>query len=326
MTVSPDPEAPPPASAAQAMAPARASGDGRRGGLHSRTVSLDAIRLAPDHPRRALDSAALAVLAESIRRHGVLQPVLLRADAEGYVLVAGERRWRAARIAGLDAIPAIVTDLTGEAAMEVALIEHLHREDLAPMEQARMMSRMVETMGYSIRRLAVRLGKGKGHVEDRLRLIRLPDDLRELVESRPDTLTHVRELERVRDADARRALAEHIRREGMPLRELRERVRALGGPRAEGAGRKQATPPAAHQAAPAGPQPPGAPEMSIEQVIAACKALRATICEACLNADTSAWEPLMAELTATEQEVQALLVRVWTDSLVQQVSPKPPSP
>jgi len=329
VTVLPEPEAHPPASGAQAKAPACAPGDANGAGALSRPVPLDMIRPAPDQPRRAFDTQSLLELAESIRVHGVLQPVLLRADGDGYVLVAGERRWRAARLAGLDAVPAVVTELDGSAAIEAALIENLQREDLSPVEEARILRRMVEAMGYSIRGLAARLGKGKGYIEDRLRLTRLPDDLREMVEARPDTLTHARELEHVEDAATRRALAASIREEGLPLSEVRRQVRALhgaadgGGANAESAVSGAAPAPRTPTAAAAGDGSELA--AGAEQLMAACRALRSAIRNARLDPDPAAYALLMTELKATEEEVHALLVRVWTDSLVQQVGARPPT-
>ena len=136
-----------------------------------RNVPLDRIDPNPEQPRMTFDEDALAELAASIREHGVLQPVLVRPRGEQnhYQLVAGERRWRAARAAGLSEIPALIENLDDDTALEIGIIENLQREDLSPLEEAMIYERMTAEHGYSVRRLAQKLGKDKGYIENRLR-------------------------------------------------------------------------------------------------------------------------------------------------------------
>jgi ParB family chromosome partitioning protein len=165
----------------------------------------------PAQPRRHFDEDALADLAASIREHGVLQPVLVRPRADGhYQIVAGERRWRAARMAGLAEIPVIIEHIDDEAALEIAIIENLQREDISPLEEAEIFERMTREHGYSLRKLATKLGKDKGYLENRLRLVDAPEDVRELVSVRKDTLSHAYELMKVTDPRKRRRLAQQV--------------------------------------------------------------------------------------------------------------------
>jgi ParB family chromosome partitioning protein len=161
------------------------------------------------------DEDALAELAASIKEHGVLQPVLVRPKADepqNYEIVAGERRWRASRIAGLRELPALIEQIDDDTALEIALIENLQREDLSPLEEAVMYERMVTDHGYSVRKLAQKIGKDKGYVENRLRLADAPVEIKQLVSLRKDTLSHAYELLKVEDPKKRRRLAEQVAR------------------------------------------------------------------------------------------------------------------
>jgi ParB family chromosome partitioning protein len=193
------------------------------GALHQ--LPLAKVRPNPDQPRRTFAPEALQELAESIRAVGVLQPILVRRAAAGnYEIVAGERRWRAAQQAGFERIPAVVQSFDDEVALEASLTENLQREDLSPLEEAQIFLRMTTELGYSVRRLAERLGKGKGYVESRLRLARMEPDLQALVAARPDTLTHAREIEQVEDAAQRQELIARVQA-GSPLQEIRQDVK-----------------------------------------------------------------------------------------------------
>ena len=146
------------------------------------------------------------------REHGVLQPILVRPtdELQHYQLVAGERRWRAARAAGLTEIPALIEQLDDETALEIGIIENLQREDLSPLEEAMIYDRMTHDHGYSVRRLAQKLGKDKGYIENRLRLAGAPTEIKQLVSLRKDTLSHAYELLKVEDPKKRRRLAEQV--------------------------------------------------------------------------------------------------------------------
>ena len=196
---------------------------GRTSGV--RNIPIDRVEANPENPRVVFDEVALEELAASIREHGVLQPVLVRPHGPNqYQLVAGERRWRAARRAGLTAIPALVEELDDDVALEIAIIENLQREDLSPLEEASMYDRMIKDHGYSVRKLAQKLGKDKGYLENRLRLADAPQEIRDLVSVRKDTLSHAYELMKIDDPRKRRRLAGQVARGELSLVKLREKV------------------------------------------------------------------------------------------------------
>jgi ParB family chromosome partitioning protein len=190
-----------------------------------RTIAISRIEPNPENPRVVFEPEALAELSNSIKEHGVLQPVLVRPRGQGqFQLVAGERRWRASKLAGLESIPALVEDLDDEAALEIAVIENLQREDLSPLEEASIYERMVKDHGYSIRKLAQKLGKDKGYLENRLRLADAPEEIRQLVSLRKDTLSHAYELMKVTDPKKRRRLALQVANGQLSLVKLREKI------------------------------------------------------------------------------------------------------
>lgn len=192
-----------------------------------RNVPLDRIDSNPQQPRMTFEEEALNELAASIVEHGVLQPILVRPAGPGrYQLIAGERRWRAARIAGSVDIPALIEDIDDDTALEISIIENLQREDLSPLDEALMYERMTTDHGYSLRKLAQKLGKDKGYIENRLRLADAPAEVRQLVSLRKDTLSHAYELLKVDDPKKRRKLAEQVARGELSLVKLRERIEA----------------------------------------------------------------------------------------------------
>jgi ParB/RepB/Spo0J family partition protein len=155
----------------------------------------------------------------------VLQPILVRPlDDNEFQLIAGERRWRASKAAGLATIPALVEDIDDDTALEIAIIENLQREDLSPLDEAAMYDRMVREHGYSVRRLAQKLGKDKGYLENRLRLADAPPEIRELVSLRKDTLSAAYELMKVDDPRKRKRLAEQVARGELTLIKLHEKI------------------------------------------------------------------------------------------------------
>jgi len=190
-----------------------------------RIVQVDHIEPNPEQPRMVFEQSALDELAASIREHGVLQPILVRPlGPNTYQIVAGERRWRASRQAGLATIPALIEDIDDDTALEIAIIENLQREDLTPLDEAAMYDRMVHEHGYSIRKLADKLGKDKGYLENRLRLADAPPEIRELVSLRKDSLSHAYELMKVEDPKKRRRLAEQVARGELTLIKLRDKI------------------------------------------------------------------------------------------------------
>jgi ParB/RepB/Spo0J family partition protein len=190
-----------------------------------RIVPVDHIEPNPEQPRMVFEQEALDELTASIREHGVLQPILVRPlGPNTYQIVAGERRWRASRQAGLETIPALIEEIDDDTALEIAIIENLQREDLSPLDEAAMYDRMIHEHGYSIRKLADKLGKDKGYLENRLRLADAPPEVRELVSLRKDSLSHAYELMKVDDQKKRRKLAEQVARGELTLIKLREKI------------------------------------------------------------------------------------------------------
>ena len=190
-----------------------------------RIIPLDRIEPNPEQPRLAFNEETLLELSASIREHGVLQPILVRPlEGNRFQLIAGERRWRASKLAGVDSIPALIEDIDDDTALEIAIIENLQREDISPLDEAALYDRMVRDHGYSIRKLADKLGKDKGYLENRLRLADAPDEIRELVSLRKDTLSHAYELMKVDDPKKRRRLADQVAAGQLTLIKLREKI------------------------------------------------------------------------------------------------------
>ena len=185
-----------------------------------REVPVARILPNPAQPRLSYEEDSLTELADSIREHGVLQPILVRPVGSQYELIAGERRWRASRMAQRESIPAIVVEFDDETALEVSIIENLQREDVTPLEEAAMFRKMTD-LGYSVRQLAQKIGKDKGYVENRIRLADAPPEIRELVSVRKDTLSHAYELLKVRDERTRRRLARRVAAGELTLSRLR---------------------------------------------------------------------------------------------------------
>jgi ParB family chromosome partitioning protein len=196
-----------------------------------RNIAVDRVDPNPNQPRLAMDKTNLEELTASVKEHGVLQPVLVRPlPGARYQLIAGERRWRAASAAGLETVPALIEEIDDDTALEIAVIENLQREDLSPLDEALIYDKMIREHGYSIRKLAQKLGKDKGYLENRLRLADAPPEIRDLVQARKDTISHAYELLKVDDPKKRRHLAEMVARGELSLVKLRERIE--GTPRA----------------------------------------------------------------------------------------------
>ena len=200
--------------------------EGEQGDRSVRQIAVDRVTINAKQPRLALPPLAIDELTASIREHGVLQPIIVRPTEPGsYEIVAGERRWRAVLSLGLPMIPAIVEAMSDEIALEVAIIENLQREDLSPLDEAAIFARMTSELGYSIRKLAERIGKDKGYVENRLRLMHAPADIRALVAERSDTISHAYELMKITDQARRSELAAQVMRGELSLARLKSVVR-----------------------------------------------------------------------------------------------------
>src|SRR4051812_9283892 len=195
--------------------------------VHLRDVPVDLVVPNPRQPRRRFDEATLAGLAESLRQRGVLQPVLVRPVAGGtYELVAGERRWRAAKLADLETIPALVRARDDAQALEVALIENMAREDLNPIEEARACAALVEELGLTREEVGRRVGRSRVAVSNLLRLLDLPDEALALLEDGTLSEGHGRALLLTSDHAARRRLARDAAANGWSVRVLEDRARS----------------------------------------------------------------------------------------------------
>jgi len=208
-----------------------------------RDIPLEKVVPNPSQPRMTWHEETLGELAASIREHGVLQPILVRPAGDDYEIIAGERRWRASKLAGKQTIPSIVERFDDATALEIALIENLQREDLSPLDEAVIYKKMTGELGYSIRNLATKLGKDKGYVENRLRLATAPDDVREMVSQRYDTLSAAYELMKLDNPRRRKALARQIIGGKLTLLRLHERVERLLHPGERAARPEPAIPP-----------------------------------------------------------------------------------
>jgi ParB family transcriptional regulator, chromosome partitioning protein len=192
-----------------------------------RQLPVDLITPNPRQPRESFDEETLVALAESIRARGILQPVLVRPVVGGrYELVAGERRWRAAQLAELDTVPAVIRRHDDSESLEVALIENMAREDLNPVEEARACAALVEELSLTREEVGARVGRSRVAVSNLMRLLELPDEALALIERGELTEGHGRALLLADDNSARRTLARESATAGWSVRELERRARA----------------------------------------------------------------------------------------------------
>ena len=191
-----------------------------------RNIAIADIDRNPDQPRKEFNEEALQQLADSIRESGILQPILVTEHKGRYLIVAGERRFRAARIAGLDEIPCLVRDLSAEEQMEIALIENLQREDLNPMEEALAIRSLMHKCKYTQDKAAKRLGKSRPAVANALRLLNLPEEVQQAVASRQLSAGHARVLAGIEGENRQLALCRKVIAEGLSVRAL-EKLAAM---------------------------------------------------------------------------------------------------
>jgi ParB family transcriptional regulator, chromosome partitioning protein len=214
-----------------------------------RQLPVELISANPHQPRRQFDEESLLALAESIRSRGLIQPVLVRPASGGrYELIAGERRWRAAQMAELDTIPAVVRHHDDAATLEMAVIENMAREDLNPVEEARACAALVEELGLTREEVGLRVSRSRVAVSNLMRLLDLPDTALDLLERRELTEGHGRALLLASDNSIRRNLARQAAANGWSVRELESRARQSDAS-ANGATSRAAsqTPPAASE-------------------------------------------------------------------------------
>ena len=179
-------------------------------------------------PRKSFDEEALEELANSISTHGVIQPLLVRPLADGgYQLIAGERRWRASRMAGLTEVPVVIREMSDSEAMELALVENLQREDLNPIEEAQGLALLMETYGLTQEQAAKRVGKSRPAVANSMRLLSLPQDVLAMVERGELSAGHARTILALENAEQITALANEIIKKNLSVRETERAVKAL---------------------------------------------------------------------------------------------------
>ena len=185
-------------------------------------INLDEIRSNPYQPRKHFDEESLNELSQSIQENGLIQPIIVKKSIKGYELIAGERRCRAARIAGLKTISAIVRDFSDEEMMELALLENIQREDLSPIEEAEGYFRIISKTNITHEELGKKIGKNRTHITNMLGLLRLPIKVRNLVNEKKISMSHARILSKLSDEDQIISLAEKIVNENLTVLALEE--------------------------------------------------------------------------------------------------------
>lgn len=190
-------------------------------------VNISLIVANPFQPRKVFDDIALQELAESIKEHGILQPIIVRKKGKKFELVVGERRHRAAQLAGLTSVPAIVKTLTEQQMMELAILENLQREDLTPIEEAEAYQSLIEKLGFTQEELAKRLGKSRPHIANHVRLLNLPETVRDLVNEGKLSMGHGRTLLGLKKKKQMVELADKVLKQGLNVRQLEALVQIL---------------------------------------------------------------------------------------------------
>lgn len=185
-------------------------------------------------PRQSFDDGAMTELADSIAQHGVLQPILVRPLLSGgYQIVAGERRWRASRMAGLTTVPAVIRDLTDSEVMQLALIENLQREDLKPLEEANGYKMLMDNFEFTQEEIAKTVGKSRPAITNALRLLNLPEDMQNMLERGEMTAGHARTLLSFKNEDQMKAAARRVTMEGISVRELEKMAKRANEEKSE---------------------------------------------------------------------------------------------
>jgi ParB family chromosome partitioning protein len=198
---------------------------GTGGGAGLQEIAVSAIQPNPYQPRDQFDEESLGALADSIREVGVLQPVLVRPAGDGYEMIAGERRWRAARRVGLQTIPALVRETDDSSSLEQALVENLQREELNPLEEAGAYQQLIEDFGLTHEQIATRAGRSRAAVSNTLRLLALPPAIQRMVRERQLQMGHARALLGTPDRAFQEQLARQIAKDDLSVRAVEEAVR-----------------------------------------------------------------------------------------------------
>ena len=185
-------------------------------------IDLSELRVNPYQPRKIFDEEALKELSESIKEHGVFQPIIIKKSIKGYEIVAGERRVRASKLAGLSHIPAIIRDFTDEQMMEIALLENLQRENLTAIEEAVAYKALLENLHLTQDELSKKVGKSRSHITNIIGLLRLPTDIQELVNTSKISMGHARILSKLDNENQIREMADKIINENISVRNTEE--------------------------------------------------------------------------------------------------------
>ena len=187
-------------------------------------IKLDDIRSNPYQPRKTFNEESLKELAVSIKEYGVVQPVIVKKSIKGYELIAGERRCKASRLAGLTEVPAIIKEFTDQEMMEIALIENIQREDLNPIDEAKSILNIIKLRGWTQEEFATKFGKSRSYITNLIGLLKLPDNIQTMLINKELSTSHARVLSKLEDANQIDELAERIVRENMNVRDLEELV------------------------------------------------------------------------------------------------------
>ena len=191
-------------------------------------LKLNELRSNPYQPRKTFSEESLQELANSIKEHGVFQPIIAKKSIKGYEIIAGERRVKASILAGLEEIPAIIRDFNDTQMMEIALLENLQREDLTPIEEATAYKRLQETLSLTQEALAKRLGKSRSHITNMLGLLSLPETIQGEINKNNISMAHARAISKLNDIDQQQELVDKILNEGLSVRQLEELVNRPG--------------------------------------------------------------------------------------------------
>lgn len=188
-------------------------------------LKLDELRSNPYQPRKNFDDEALNELADSIKEHGVFQPIIVKKSIKGYEIIAGERRVKASRMAGLTEIPAIVRDFNDTQMMEIAVLENLQREDLNAIEEANAYKKLQETLDLTQEEVAKRLGKSRSHITNMMGLLQLPEEIQKEIIKKNISMAHARILSKLEDVEQQKKLLKKIIDEGISVRQLEDMVK-----------------------------------------------------------------------------------------------------
>lgn len=192
------------------------------------SISINKIKSDKDQPRKSFDSEKIAELTESIKTHGIIQPLILRKiDNDQYIIVAGERRWRAAKIAGLKEVPAIIMDLTESEILEISLIENIQRQDLNPIEEAIAYKKLIDDFKMTHEELSKRIGKSRTSITNTMRLINLDDRVQQYIIEGVISEGHGRALLGIKDFEIQYELAQQVIDEKLSVRELEKIIRRI---------------------------------------------------------------------------------------------------